>query len=53
MSGDVGLENEPIIFYSKKMTQSKMIVLKHKGVQFNLYKKAMKKLKETNERRTS
>ena len=53
MSGDVGLDNEPIIFYSKTMTEAKMIVLKRKGIQFNLYHKAMKKLKETHERRTS
>ena len=49
MSGDVGLDNEPIIFYSKKMTKAKMIVLQHKGVKFNLYNKAMKTLKETYE----
>ena len=49
MSGDVGLDNEPIIFYSKKMTRAKMIVLQHKGVKFNLYNKAMKTLKETYE----
>ena len=49
MSGDVGLENEPIIFYSKKMTRAKMILLQHKGVKFNLYNKAMKTLKETHE----
>ena len=49
MSGDVGLDNEPIIFYSKKMTRAKMIVLQHKGVKFNLYNKAMKTLQETHE----
>ncbi len=32
MSGDAGLD-EPIIFYSKKMTQAKLIVLEHKGIQ--------------------
>ena len=31
MSGDVGLE-QPIIFYTKKMTESKKIVLEHKGI---------------------
>jgi|TARA_B100000965_G_scaffold321621_1_gene282985 hypothetical protein len=51
MSGDVGLENEPIIFYSKEMTKSKLVVLKHKGVKFNLYNEAMKTMKETHERR--
>lgn len=49
MSGDVGLDNEPIIFYSKKMTRSKMILLQHKGVKFNLYSKVMKTIKETHE----
>ena len=53
MSGDVGLDNEPIIFYSKKMTRAKMVLLQHKGVKFNLYNKAMKTLKETHEWRTS
>ena len=32
MSGDSGL-NEPVIFYTKKMTQAKLIVLQHKGIQ--------------------
>ena len=32
MSGDIGLE-QPIIFYHKKMTEAKKIVLKHKGIQ--------------------
>jgi len=49
MSGDVGLENEPIIFYSKKMTRAKMVLLHHKGVKFNLYSKVMKTIKETHE----
>jgi len=44
MSGDIGLHNEPIIFYSKEMTLSKIIVLKHKGIEFDLYKKVVKKL---------
>ncbi len=34
MSGDAGLD-EPIIFYSKKMTQAKLIVLEHKGIQLD------------------
>ena len=50
MSGDVGLDNEPIIFYSKEMTRSKMILLKHKGVKLNLYSKVMKKMRENYER---
>ena len=31
MSGDIGLE-QPIIFYHKKMTEAKKIVLEHKGI---------------------
>ncbi len=31
MSGDIGLE-EPIIFYHKKMTEAKKIVLEYKGI---------------------
>jgi len=53
MSGDVGLEDEPILFYSEEMTVSKLIVLKHKGIKFNHYSKVMNKIKETHERRTS
>ena len=32
MSGDIGLE-QPIIFYHKKMTEAKKIVLEHKGIE--------------------
>ena len=53
MSGDVGLDNEPIIFYTEEMTVSKLIVLKHKGIKFNNYNTVMNKIKETHERRTS
>jgi hypothetical protein len=53
MSGDVGLDNEPIIFYTEEMTVSKLIVLKHKGIKFNHYNTVMNKIKETHERRTS
>jgi len=31
MSGDAGLE-QPIIFYHKRMTEAKKILLKHKGI---------------------
>ena len=44
MSGDVSLENEPIIFYSPDMTVAKMIVLKHKGIKLKLYSKVIKKI---------
>ena len=35
MSGDMGLRDESIIFYSKKMTQTKLILLAHKGIKLN------------------
>jgi len=34
MSGDSGL-NEPVVFYSKKMTESKIILLSLKGIELN------------------
>ena len=34
MSGDSGLD-ETVVFYSKKMTQAKLIVLQHKGIQLD------------------
>ncbi len=33
MSGDVGLHEQPIVFYHRKMTEAKKIVLKHKGIE--------------------
>tara|TARA_A100001015_G_C14632250_1_gene572164 strand:+ start:298 stop:447 length:150 start_codon:yes stop_codon:yes gene_type:complete len=44
MSGDIELQDEPILFYDKEMTITKLIVLKHKGVEFDLYSKVMKKI---------
>jgi len=44
MSGDVGLQDEPIMFYSEEMTESKLIMLKLKGVDLHLYNKAMRKI---------
>jgi len=35
MSGDAGLHEQPVVFYSKKMTEAKIIVLKHKGIKLN------------------
>ena len=35
MSGDAGLD-EPIIFYSKKLTESKVVLLSLKGIELNL-----------------
>ena len=34
MSGDFGLD-EPIIFYTKKMTQTKVVLLNQKGIKLN------------------
>ena len=34
MSVDIGLE-EPIIFYHKKMSEAKKIVLKHNGIELD------------------
>ena len=44
MSGDVSLQDEPIIFYSKKMTMAKMVVLKQKGIKLKLYTKVIRKI---------
>ena len=52
MSGDVGLHEEPILFYSQEMTIAKLIVLKHKGVKYSLYSKAMKKIQESDGRQS-
>ena len=35
MSGDMGLRDEYIVFYSKEMTQAKLILLAHKGIKLN------------------
>tara|TARA_B100001989_G_scaffold162799_1_gene116974 strand:+ start:279 stop:425 length:147 start_codon:yes stop_codon:yes gene_type:complete len=34
MSGDAGLD-EPVIFYSKKLTESKIVLLSLKGIELN------------------
>ena len=44
MSGDVNLQEEPVIFYSEEMTLAKMVVLKQKGIKLNLYTKVLKKI---------
>ena len=44
MSGDIKLQDEPILFYDEEMTVAKLIVLKHKGVEFDLYNEVMKKI---------
>jgi len=37
MSGDSGLQEQPVIFYSEEMTASKMILLIKKGITFKQY----------------
>ena len=37
MSGDSGLQEQPVIFYSEEMTKSKMILLIKNGVTFKQY----------------
>ena len=37
MSGDYGLQEQPVIFYSEEMTKSKMILLVKKGITFKNY----------------
>ena len=44
MSGDVSLQDEPVIFYSEEMTMAKIIVLKQKGIKLKLYTKVIKKI---------
>ena len=44
MSGDISIQHEPIIFDSDQMTASKVIVLKHKGIKFDLYNKVVRKI---------
>jgi len=34
MSGDIGLE-QPIIFYDEEITETKKVVLRHKGIKLN------------------
>ena len=36
MSGDC--KNQPVIFYSKEMTESKMVLLRHQGIKFKTCK---------------
>ena len=35
MSGDIDIHEETIVFYDKKMTKTKMVLLKLKGIQLN------------------
>ena len=44
MSGDVSVKDEPVNFYSEYKTTSKEILLKHKGIKFNLYRTVLEKI---------
>ena len=46
MSGDFDLKDEPILFYSEKMTVTKLIALRHRGIKPHLYSRVMNKLEE-------
>lgn len=35
MSGDVGMNMQPIIFYTKEMTEAKKIVLQSRGIKLD------------------
>ena len=48
MSGDIGIKEEPVIFYSEEMTMAKLILLSHKGIPFHLYTNAMEKINKVN-----
>ena len=48
MSGDFDLKDEPILFYSEKMTVTKLIALRHRGIKLHLYSRVMNKLEEEN-----
>ena len=37
MSGDSGLQEQPVVFYSEEMTIAKMILLVKKGITFKQY----------------
>ena len=36
MSGDC--KNQPVIFYSEEMTESKIMLLRHQGIKFRTHK---------------
>ena len=38
MSGDAGLHEQPIVFYHRKMTEAKRILLQHKGIELEYIK---------------
>ena len=38
MSGDIGIHEETVVFYDKTMTETKMVLLKLKGIQLNYHR---------------
>ena len=48
MSGDAGLE-QPIVFYHKRMTEAKKILLKHKGIELAYLKINSRKRDDRND----
>ena len=49
MSGDFNIEDEPILFYSDKMTATKLIALRHRGIKLHLYSRIINKLENEKE----
>ena len=39
MSGDIGIHEETVVFYDKTMTETKMVLLKLKGIQLNYHRR--------------
>ena len=44
MSGDIGLHEQPIIFYDEEFTEAKKILLRHKGIELAYLKINSKKV---------
>ena len=44
MSGDIGLHDQPIIFYDEEITEAKKILLRHKGIELAYLKINSKKV---------
>ena len=52
MSGDIGLRDEPILFYNEEMTPAKLILLKYKGINYNLYSRVIRAQERINKEET-
>ena len=46
MSGDSGLQEQPVVFYSEEMTKAKMILLVKKGITFKQYEYLLEEVEE-------